>query len=184
MEIGLRALVVFVFLWVVTRSVGRSTLGELSTFELILYVAMGDLVQQGVTQQDYSLTSAFLAVGVFALLTIALSYVSWKWPRTRPLIRGNPVLILRGGEPLMDVLKRQRLAIDVRQIEPLARGEQRLQEQGAVALTGRDLARQWTLDRVAATRLDEMHDMAVGKPAPETALVDLQGKKVKLSMSN
>ena len=63
----------FGFLWLVTRVVGRSTLGELSTFQLLLYVTMGDLVQQSVTQQDYSVTSGVLAVGVFALLTILLS---------------------------------------------------------------------------------------------------------------
>jgi uncharacterized membrane protein YcaP (DUF421 family) len=52
MEIVFRALVVFFFLWLVTRAVGRSSLGELSTFQLLLYVTMGDLVQQGITQQD------------------------------------------------------------------------------------------------------------------------------------
>ena len=71
MEIVVRALVMFLFLWVVTRAVGRSTLGELSTFELLLYVTLGDLVQQAVTQQDYSVTSGVLAISVFALLTVA-----------------------------------------------------------------------------------------------------------------
>ena len=74
MDIVYRAALVFFFLWVITRVVGRSTLGELSTFELLLYIVMGDLIQQAVTQQDYSVTSAVLAIGVFALLTIALSY--------------------------------------------------------------------------------------------------------------
>ena len=46
MEIVVRAVVVFIFLWLVTRAVGRSTLGELSAFELLLYVVMGDLVQR------------------------------------------------------------------------------------------------------------------------------------------
>ena len=73
MEIVIRAVVVFAFLWIVTRAVGRSTLGELSTFELLLYVTMGDLVQQGVTQQDSSVTGAVIAVGTFALLTVAMS---------------------------------------------------------------------------------------------------------------
>ena len=41
MEIVSRAVVMFLFLWVVTRAVGRSTLGELSTFELLLYVDHG-----------------------------------------------------------------------------------------------------------------------------------------------
>ena len=79
----LTSLFVFFFLWLITRVAGRATLGELSTFELLLYVTMGDLVQQAVTQQDYSVTSAVLAVGVFTLLTVGLSWTSWRWPRRR-----------------------------------------------------------------------------------------------------
>lgn len=111
MEIVIRALVVFGFLWVVTRAVGRSTLGELSTFELLLYVTMGDLVQQGVTQQDYSLTGAVLAIGTFALLTVALSWFQWRVPRVRPWVSGRPVLVFRGGEILEQAMKSQRLSV-------------------------------------------------------------------------
>lgn len=112
MEIVVRALTVFAFLWIITRVVGRATLGELSTFELLLYVTMGDMVQQAVTQQDYSVTSAFLAVGVFALLTVALSYLSWRFPQLRPMIRGRPIVIVRDGEPIMAEMARQRLPFD------------------------------------------------------------------------
>lgn len=112
MEIVIRAFVVFMFLWVVTRVAGRATLGELSTFELLLYVTMGDLVQQAVTQQDYSVTSAFLAVGVFTLLTFALSWLSWRWPRSRPWIKGVPVVIVAGGELQLEAMRQQRLGFD------------------------------------------------------------------------
>jgi uncharacterized membrane protein YcaP (DUF421 family) len=112
MDIVFRAALVYLFLWVITRVVGRTTLGELSTFELLLYIVMGDLIQQAVTQQDYSLFSAVLAIGVFALMTIALSYASWRWPAMRTLIRGTPVLVLQRGTPLADVMRRQRLTID------------------------------------------------------------------------
>ena len=112
MEVVFRAVVVFCFLWLITRAVGRSTLGELSTFELMLYVTMGDLVQQGITQQDFSLTSAVLAVGVFALLTVALSYANWRWPRLRPVTHGVPVIIVADGEPQMDTLRTERLSMD------------------------------------------------------------------------
>jgi uncharacterized membrane protein YcaP (DUF421 family) len=111
MEIVLRALVVFLFLWVVTRAVGRSTLGELSTFELLLYVTMGDMVQQGVTQQDYSVTGAVLAVGTFALLTLALSWTQWRFPRSRDLITGRAVLVVRDGELEEATMRRQRLSV-------------------------------------------------------------------------
>jgi len=105
-EIVIRAAVMFVFLWAVTRAVGRSTLGELSTFELLLYVTMGDLVQQSVTQQDYSVTSGLLTISVFALFTVLLSWLQWRFPGTRAVIRGKPVVIVRDGV-LLDVGSRQ-----------------------------------------------------------------------------
>jgi uncharacterized membrane protein YcaP (DUF421 family) len=110
MEIVIRAAVMFLFLWGVTRAVGRTTLGELSTFELLMYVTLGDLVQQSVTQQDYSLTSGVLTISVFALFTTVLSWTQWRFPRTRALINGKPVVIVRDGEPVGAALRQQRLS--------------------------------------------------------------------------
>ena len=111
MEIVVRAVVIFAFLWLVTRAVGRSTLGELSTFELLLYVTMGDLVQQAVTQQDYSVTGGLLAVGTFALLTVSLSWTQWRFPRTRPIVTGRPLMVFEDGKPVEGNLRTQRLAL-------------------------------------------------------------------------
>jgi uncharacterized membrane protein YcaP (DUF421 family) len=110
-EIVVRAAVLFIFLWIVTRAVGRSTLGELSTFELLLYVTMGDLVQQAVTQQDYSVTGGMLAVGTFAVLTLGLSWLQWRFPRTRPVVTGRPLLVFEDGRPVAESMKTQRLSV-------------------------------------------------------------------------
>jgi uncharacterized membrane protein YcaP (DUF421 family) len=112
MEIVYRALFIFGFLWFITRVTGRATLGELSTFQLLLYVTMGDLVQQAVTQQDYSVTSAVLAVGVFAILTVAISWVNSRYRVIRPVTHGVPVVIVENGNPIMDCLKSERVSID------------------------------------------------------------------------
>jgi uncharacterized membrane protein YcaP (DUF421 family) len=110
MEIVFRALVIFFFLWIVTRAVGRSSLGELSTFQLLLYVTMGDMVQQGITQQDYSVTGAVLAVTTFALLTIAISFANARWPWARPVTHGEPVVVVRDGEPVRVALRTETLS--------------------------------------------------------------------------
>lgn len=112
MEIVFRAAFIFFFLWLITRVVGRSTLGELSTFQLLLYVTMGDLVQQSVTQQDYSVASGVLAVSVFALLTVALTYVKYRWPGTRRVIHGTPLVLVTDGEPAMDAMRAERVTVD------------------------------------------------------------------------
>ncbi|UVT24069.1 DUF421 domain-containing protein [Rhodococcus pyridinivorans] len=112
MEIVIRALVLFLFLWGITRLVGRSSVGELSTFQLVLFVAMGDLVQQGITQDDVSMTSAVLTIGVFAVLTLALSMINVRFPRMRGITHGVPVVIVQDGEPDLQNLKRERLSLD------------------------------------------------------------------------
>jgi uncharacterized membrane protein YcaP (DUF421 family) len=160
MEIVVRAVVIFLFLWMVTRIVGRSTLGELSTFELLLYVTMGDLVQQAVTQQDYSVTAAVLAVGVFALLTIALSYASWRFPGLRPMIRGRPVIVVREGEPLTDEMARQRLPFD--DLVEAAR------EQGIRRISQIELAVLETSGRLSFFTTDDDQSGAANKPDAAT----------------
>jgi len=111
MEIVIRAVVIFAFLWLVTRAVGRSTLGELSTFELLLYVTMGDLIQQAVTQQDYSVTGGMLAVSTFAVLTLVLSWTQWRFPRARPVVTGRPLMVFQHGQPVEHNMRTQRLSV-------------------------------------------------------------------------
>jgi uncharacterized membrane protein YcaP (DUF421 family) len=104
MQIILRALVLFFFVWFVTRAMGRKELSELSSFELILLVAVGDLIQQGVTGDDRSVTGAMLAV--------ALSYLQFKFARLRPRLEGTPALIVVRGEPQMDAIEMERLTVE------------------------------------------------------------------------
>jgi uncharacterized membrane protein YcaP (DUF421 family) len=112
MEIVYRAAIMYVFLWLVTRATGKATLGELSTFQLVFYIVLGDLIQQGVTLQDYSVTGAILAISVFAVLTVAVSWVNLRWPKARPLIHGAPVVVVTDGEMRGDLMRVERLSVD------------------------------------------------------------------------
>jgi uncharacterized membrane protein YcaP (DUF421 family) len=109
MDIVIRAAVVFLMIFVVTRASGRRELSSLQPFDLILLIVLGDLVQQGVTQSDYSLTGVLLAISTFAVLTVAVSYASYRFPRLRPLLDGEPVIIVQDGELIERNLRRERL---------------------------------------------------------------------------
>jgi uncharacterized membrane protein YcaP (DUF421 family) len=112
MDIVVRAVVVFFVLLVVTRSVGRRELNSLEPFDIILLVVIGDLVQQGVTQSDYSMTGAVTVVATLALLTIAMSYVSFRFPRLRPVLEGEPLVLVEDGRPIERNLRRERITVD------------------------------------------------------------------------
>ena len=109
MEIVIRASVIFFFLFLVTRGLGRKELSQLSAFDLILFVIMGDIIQQGVTQEDMSLTGSMLAVSTMAFWILAFSVVNYRVPRMRPVLEGVPLVIVRDGELIHPVLKRERL---------------------------------------------------------------------------
>jgi uncharacterized membrane protein YcaP (DUF421 family) len=109
MDIVLRAVVIFSFVFLVTRVVGRRELGSTQPFDLILLVVLGDMIQQGVTQSDNSVTGALLVVSTLAILVVATSYLSVRIPRLRPLLDGEPLILVEDGKPNTDNLKRQRL---------------------------------------------------------------------------
>jgi uncharacterized membrane protein YcaP (DUF421 family) len=109
MDIVLRAAVVFFFIYLVTRVVGRRELSTLEPFDLILLIVTGDLVQQGVTQSDYSVTGSLTAISTMAALTVLVSYVSFKSKRMRSVLDGEPIVLVLNGKVLEGNLKRQRI---------------------------------------------------------------------------
>jgi uncharacterized membrane protein YcaP (DUF421 family) len=109
MDIVLRALVVCLFVLVLTRVVGRRELSTLEPFDLILLVMIGDLVQQGVTQNDFSVTGSFLAVGTIGVLTVLFSYLPWRFQVLRPVLEGVPAILMQDGDVVEKNLRRHRL---------------------------------------------------------------------------
>lgn len=112
MEIILRATVVFWFLWLVVRGSGKRALAELSPLDLILVVVLGDIVQQGVTQEDMSITGAVLAVSTFTGWALLSDRVGARSNTLARVLAGIPVIVIRDGNPIWEALKAQRLTID------------------------------------------------------------------------
>ena len=111
MDIVLRAAFAFTFIFFLTRVAGRRELSSLEPFDLILLIVLGDLVQQGVTQSDYSVTGLVLAAGTIALMQIGASYLSFRFNRLRPLLQGEPIVLVDDGRVLEANLQRERLTL-------------------------------------------------------------------------
>ena len=112
MDTVLRGIVVFFALFLLMRVIGKRELSKLEPFDLILLIILGDALQQGLTQDDYSLTGALLAIGTIAVLQVAFSYLSFRFPWLRPLLNGEPVIVVQDGKAIERNLKRERLTLD------------------------------------------------------------------------
>jgi uncharacterized membrane protein YcaP (DUF421 family) len=112
MDLVLRAVFVYILILVVTRVVGRRELGEMEPFDFILLIVIGDLVQQGVTQSDESLTGTTIVIATLSVLTVSTSYLGFRFRRLRPLLEGDPIVLVADGEVQERALRRQRITDD------------------------------------------------------------------------
>lgn len=112
MELFIRATVIYWFLWIVIRGTGKRSLAELTPLDLLLIVILGDFVQQGVTQEDMSMTGAMIAVSVFVLWTLVADYWGRRSRTANRVLAGEPVIVLRSGEPLTSRLDQERVTLD------------------------------------------------------------------------
>jgi len=112
MDLVVRAIVVFFFVLVLTRVIGRRELSQLAPFDLILLIILGDALQQGFTQDDYSVTGAVLIVGTFAVLQVTMSWLGFRFARLRPILECEPVIIVEDGKVIARNLKRERLTLE------------------------------------------------------------------------
>ena len=109
MDIVIRGSIMFAIVYLTIRLLGKRELGQMTPFEFIVLVVMGDLIQQGVTQTDYSLTGATLAIGTFAFWGLLMSWASYLSPRAERLLEGQARVLIRNGELLMNNLRRDRM---------------------------------------------------------------------------
>ena len=112
MDLVIRATVVFVFVFVLTRVMGRRELASLAPLDLILLIILGDALQQGLTQDDYSVTGAVLVVGTLAVLQVFTSWFAYRFPWSRRALEGEPLIVVEDGKPIERNLKRERLTVE------------------------------------------------------------------------
>jgi uncharacterized membrane protein YcaP (DUF421 family) len=109
MDIALRAAIVFIALYALMRLMGKRELGQMTPFELIVLVVIGDLIQQGVTQNDFSVTGAIIAISTIAFLALVMSWATYLWPWAERALDGEPRVIIKDGEIVAANLRGSRL---------------------------------------------------------------------------
>jgi uncharacterized membrane protein YcaP (DUF421 family) len=122
MDLVLRAIVLFAFMYLLTRVMGRRELSSLEPFDLILLIVLGDSIQQGLTQDDYSVTGAVIAVGTIAVMQIIVSYSSFRFRWARSFLNGDPIVLIQDGEVIDRNLRRERITHE--ELAEQARGQQ------------------------------------------------------------
>lgn len=112
MEIVIRTTVIYWFLWLVLRGSGKRSLAQLTTLDLLVVVVIGDVVQQGITQEDMSITGAALAVAVIVLWTLVSDRISRSSATFSRVVNGEPVVLIRHGQLSRERMRAEQVSLD------------------------------------------------------------------------
>jgi len=122
MDIVVRAIALFAFIFLLTRIIGRRELSSLEPFDLILLIVLGDSIQQGLTQDDYSVTGAVIVISTIGTLAVLTSYLNFRVPLVRRVLDGRPIVLLQDGKVIERNMRRERITVD--ELAEEARGQQ------------------------------------------------------------
>jgi uncharacterized membrane protein YcaP (DUF421 family) len=109
MDLVLRATALYIFVVVLMRIIGRRELSTLSPVDLVLLIVLGDALQQGLTQDDYSITGAVIVVTTIGVLQVIASYLTFRSRRMKKLLEGEPIVLIEDGKLIERNLRRERL---------------------------------------------------------------------------
>jgi uncharacterized membrane protein YcaP (DUF421 family) len=104
-----RVVAIYGFLLVVFRLAGQRTLAQLTSFDLVLVLVIGDATQQALIGDDFTIGTAIVAVGSLVLLDVGLGFLKSRWSAIDRLVDGLPLILVEHGTPLPDRMARERI---------------------------------------------------------------------------
>jgi len=129
MDSVLRAASVYLILLIIMRVAGKRTLAQVTVFDFILLLIIGEATQQALLGEDFSVINAAIVIGTLVLLDIALSILKMRSPKLDQIIDDSPVVIVDHGKLLRDRMDRarideQEILVAARELHGLERIEQ------------------------------------------------------------
>lgn len=112
MDTVIRVTVIFILVIITLRLLGKRELGELSPYELVMLMLIPEIVSQGLSGEDYSLTGAAVGMATLFILVFANSLLSFRFTRYKDLLEGRPVVLYYQGKFLTDAMDRERVTAD------------------------------------------------------------------------
>lgn len=109
MDAVLRSVAIYVVLLILFRIAGRRTLSELTTFDFVLVLIIGEATQQALLGEDFSLTNAALVIVTLLFLDIVMALAKARWKSFEKIVDGVPTIIVENGRPLRDRMRKARV---------------------------------------------------------------------------
>lgn len=129
MDAVLRAAAIYFILMLVFRLAGRRSIAQITTFDFVLLLIIGEATQQALLSDDFSTTNAATVILVLITIDVLLTFGKRHSTLFGKVIEGTPIILVEQGQPVREHMKMVRVdAEDIlesaRQLQGLERMEQ------------------------------------------------------------
>jgi uncharacterized membrane protein YcaP (DUF421 family) len=108
-ELVARVIIVYAFIFVLLRLIGKKQVGEMAPFDLVVLLILSECVQNALVASDTSVTAALLAAATLFSASQLFNYVSWRSKKAARILEGTPRVLVRNGQVCSDVLAQERI---------------------------------------------------------------------------
>jgi uncharacterized membrane protein YcaP (DUF421 family) len=112
LTIAAKTAVIYLFLILGLRLLGKRELGQLSLYDLVMVIILGNAVQNAMINNDNTLGGGLVAATVLLALNWSLNRVITRSSRAERFLVGEPILIVHDGKPIRDRMRRQGITMD------------------------------------------------------------------------
>jgi uncharacterized membrane protein YcaP (DUF421 family) len=112
MESVLRASAIFVFLLLVFRVTGKRSLAQITTFDFVLLLIIGEATQQALLGDDFSVMNAWIVIATLMGLDLLLSQLKHRFPRLDPVIDSVPLVVVADGKLIEERAGHERVDLE------------------------------------------------------------------------
>ena len=112
MDAVLRAIAVYLVLLLLFRVAGRRTLAEITTFDFVLLLIIGEATQQALLGEDFSVTNAVIVIATLLFIDVIFSLVKSRSKKMEKVLDGVPTIVVDNGRCLTELMKKARVDED------------------------------------------------------------------------
>lgn len=106
----IRGMVIYLFVFLIVRILGKKKISELAPLDLVLLLIMSESVQNAIIGEDHSLVAGMICVTVLGILNIIINDLAFRYRWIEKIVEGQPEVIILNGKIHKKVLKREKIS--------------------------------------------------------------------------
>jgi uncharacterized membrane protein YcaP (DUF421 family) len=107
----LRAVLIYLFLVIALRLVGKRELGQTNTLDLVVLLLVANAVQNGIIGNDLTVTGAVIGAAALFVINEVFTRAAYQFSFVSRLLEGSPTTLIQNGKPMAKALRREGISL-------------------------------------------------------------------------